>query len=106
MKNINVILRKIKNKLVKEYPLYVSDIYLFDSRAYGKPYKTSDYDILVVLKNSINWKQKDEINSIFFSFAFEYDFLPDIKYVTSECIDQRINLDIFVIDALNNGIRI
>jgi predicted nucleotidyltransferase len=40
----------------------VKDVILFGSRAYGKAKKDSDYDILIIMKQSADWKIKREFS--------------------------------------------
>lgn len=100
------LLQKMKKEIKTEYPAVISDLYLFGSRAYGNPTDYSDYDFLVVLKDDIDWQLKKSINKIFYKYALDYDFIPDIKYVTNKNINEGKNLEYFVFEALEKGIRI
>lgn len=67
----NKILNKIKEKIFAIYP--TAKIILYGSRARGDYKKISDWDLLILLNETVNFKQKIEINDNLFDVELEVD---------------------------------
>jgi uncharacterized protein len=75
--NLNNKISTIIKTVILNYNLKLNNIILFGSRASGKFDKDSDYDILVVIENNINQKEKmvisKEIRIKLSQLYMEYD---------------------------------
>ena len=65
------ILEKIKKEILKDYPS--AKIILYGSRARGDFKRVSDWDLLILLNERINFNQKLEINDKLFDVELEID---------------------------------
>ncbi|MBM2814003.1 MAG: polymerase beta protein [Ignavibacteria bacterium] len=77
---------EIKQAVLKVEPN--AEVYLFGSRARGDFRDDSDWDLLILLSNEVNWKRKDPIynilydvelnkNTIFNTFIYSNDYWKD-----------------------------
>ena len=83
-----LILSKTKNLISKEFT--IEKIIFFGSRAKGKAKKFSDYDILVITKNDLNWQQKRRISDLTLNIDLEFDVITDIKIYSKNEIENSI----------------
>lgn len=83
-----LILSKTKNLISKEFP--IEKIIFFGSRAKGKAKKFSDYDILIITKNDLNWQQKRRISDMTLNIDLEFDVITDLKVYSKNEIENSI----------------
>lgn len=83
-----LILSKAKNLIAKEFP--IDKIILFGSRVKGKASNFSDYDILVITKEDLNWHQKRLISDLTLNIDLEFDVITDIKVYSKNDIENSI----------------
>ncbi|MCX6270445.1 MAG: nucleotidyltransferase domain-containing protein [Bacteroidetes bacterium] len=84
------ILKTIKKNLRARYGNAIRDVILFGSRASGKAGEYADYDLLIVLSLSVDWRKKREIMDNVFDIALDYNILTDIHFITEEEIQHGI----------------
>ncbi len=97
-------MHELKELLVKNFPDYIDRVILFGSRAQGKAHRYSDYDILIILKKSYDWKFKDEIYDKTWEIDYKYDILTDVKLISNEELKTIKGKQPFILDALETGI--
>ena len=98
-----LILSRAKNLISKEFP--IEKLILFGSRAKGKAKKFSDYDILVVTKNHLNWQQKRRISDLTLDIDLEFDVITDVKIYSKNDIEKTIlGQTLLMQNALRDGI--
>jgi len=59
-----LIVKELKDLLVRNLGDNVLDIILFGSQLKGTASEHSDFDVLIVLKNDYDWKLKRKINDL------------------------------------------
>jgi predicted nucleotidyltransferase len=93
------LLQQITHRITAVYP--VNQIILFGSYAYGKPKKTSDLDLLIVMKT----KKRPAERRVMVSRLFQDREIPmDFIVRTPEEINQRLALgDYFIKNILEKG---
>ncbi|HEX9970698.1 MAG TPA: nucleotidyltransferase domain-containing protein [bacterium] len=97
-----LILSRAKNLISEEFP--IEKLILFGSRAKGVANKFSDYDILVITKNHLNWEQKRRISDLTLDIDLEFDVITDIKIYSKNDIEKSIlGQTPFMQNALNEG---
>lgn len=77
------ILNELKALLASKFTDNLKDIVLFGSQTSGKPRKDSDYDILIVLKNKVTWREEREISDLCYAIDLKYYIITD-TYIISE----------------------
>jgi predicted nucleotidyltransferase len=81
------------------------EVVLFGSRANGNSKGDSDYDILIVLKNKVDWRKEQEISDLCYEIDLKYNIITDTHIISEpEFATLRGKQPIFV-NALENGYR-
>ncbi len=102
--NKKSLLADLKYQLELKFFDNLKDVVLFGSHLTGKAHKSSDYDILIVLKQKVDWKAEREISDICYSIDLKYDIVTDTHVVSEpELLALRGKQPIFV-NALSNGL--
>jgi uncharacterized protein len=100
-----LILQDLKNLLQSKFPNNVKEIILFGSQAHGISHNDSDYDILIIMKNTVDWKTEHEISDICYEIDLKYDIITDTHILSvPELSTLRGKQPIFV-NAITNGIH-
>jgi len=87
----SAIVTELKNQLILEFQTDVDKIILFGSRAYGKPHKNSDYDILLILnKDNYDWKYKTRIIDKIYDLELEKDIVFDVHIISNYELKQTL----------------
>jgi len=99
------ILNEIKQLLNHHFENEIKDVLLFGSQASGKANKNSDYDILIVLKTSHDWKKRNRISEICYDIDLKYDIVTDIHVISENELQNSLRgyQPIFQ-NAIKNGI--
>ncbi len=77
-----IIIKELKNILVKNLGDDISDVVLFGSQLTGKATKDSDVDILIVLKNDYDRQIKRKINELCYEIDLKYDTFLDTQIIS------------------------
>lgn len=56
-----LIMKELKERLQRKFKV-VTELILFGSQASGQELEFSDYDILVIVRHPISWRQRREIS--------------------------------------------
>ena len=97
-------MNELKKLLLKCFPDYIEKIILFGSQINGNAKEYSDYDILIILKKSYNWKLKNKIYDKTWEIDFKYDILTDIKLISNSDLKGIKGKQPFILNALESGI--
>ncbi|MCK5055347.1 MAG: nucleotidyltransferase domain-containing protein [Candidatus Aminicenantes bacterium] len=107
MKDKKEILQEIKALLVAHFGSDIKDVILFGSRATGKAHKNSDYDVLIILNSSYDWRYKRKVVSVVYDIELEYDIFIDIKIISVNELNNSIKgLHPLYNDAIREGIHV
>ena len=97
------ILADLKKRLSNSLNDNLVDLILFGSQLTERNTADSDYDILIIVKNKINWKQEREISDICYEIDLKYGILTDTHILSeSEFNAPRGKQPIFI-NARNHG---
>ena len=81
------------------------EVVLFGSRIKGKSHGDSDYDILIVLKNKVDWKVERKISDLCYEIDLKYNIITDTHIISeTEFATLRGKQPVFI-NALENGYR-
>ncbi len=100
------VLKELKELLVRSFPDYIDKVILFGSQARGDAGEFSDYDILIVLKKSYDWKLKNQIYDKTWEIGFKYDILTDIKLISNDELKTVKGKQPFIQQAFEQGISV
>lgn len=83
----------------------LKEVVLFGSRIKGKSHGASDYDILIVLKNKVDWKEERKISDLCYEIDLKYNIITDTHIISeTEFATLRGKQPVFI-NALENGYR-
>ncbi len=99
------LLNIIRDKLESKFGGMISNIILFGSRADGSAHEHSDYDILIVLTSTYDWKLEREIYDVCYEIDIEKDILIDAKIISVAEIDEPRGKQPFILNALESGMH-
>jgi predicted nucleotidyltransferase len=101
--NNKIIISEVNNILRDRLSDNLKDVVLFGSRSNGKFHKDSDYDILIVLKNKVDWKKEREISDWCYEIDLKYNVITDMHIISeSEFTTLRGKQPIFI-NAIEKG---
>lgn len=107
MKKRDKILREAKSRLVAAFGDKIKDVILFGSRAWGRPHRWSDWDMIVVLRGQFecDWKTIQAIRSTLYSIDLDYDILTQALVISEYELSHTLrgSQPIFQ-NAVKNGI--
>lgn len=98
------IAKELKKSLTTQFGSNIKDVILFGSRANGTASASSDYDILVILKNDYDWKYKNNIVSVVYNLELQQNIMIDIHLLSTNEINSLKGLQPIFFNALNNGL--
>lgn len=99
-----LILKAIKNRLHIKFN-FISDVILFGSRATGKAFRFSDYDVLIIVNHPISWKEERKIVDEVYFIDLEYDILTDVKIISKQELKTLRGKQPYIQHAIKEGIR-
>lgn len=104
METQKVILEQIKKKIQYLSEIEIVDIILFGSQALDTAKSDSDYDLLIILKNKVDWKTKREIYSLSYDIDLEYNIITDVHILSSDEVNSLRGKQPVFQNAINEGI--
>jgi len=90
MKKRDKILREAKARLVAAFGDKIKDVILFGSRAWGKPHRWSDYDLLVVVRGEYDWKFRHDVIDIMWGIDSDYDVYIQTLVISEQELNHSI----------------
>ena len=105
MDNTNL-LREMKAMLMNEFGDLIEKIILFGSQIDGTSREFSDYDVLVVVKRTIDWETADEIRSVLYDLNIKYDILISIQVISLPELETIPGKQPFIQNAIETGIAV
>jgi len=102
--NKKTILNDLKYRLESRLPNNLRYVVLFGSQVTGKAHNDSDYDIIIVLKQKVDWNVERDISDICYDIDLKYNIITDTHIISEyELSTLRGKQPIFV-NALSNGL--
>jgi uncharacterized protein len=100
------ILHEVKNLLVQSYKDEIKNVILFGSRAWGKPSKYSDYDLLIIIdKPDYDWQFAHKLRQLIYDIDLKYNIITDNHFISvTELKNSPRSFEPFINRALTNGI--
>lgn len=97
------ILSEIEVSLRSRLSDNLRNVILYGSQLTGKYNKDSDYDILIVLRNKIDWREERAISDLCYDIELKYNIITDVHIISeSEFSTLRGKQPIFI-NALEKG---
>lgn len=83
----------------------LKEVVLFGSRINGNSRSNSDYDILIVLKNKVDWRGEREISDLCYEIDLKYNIITDTHIISEAEISTLRGKQPVFINALEKGYR-
>jgi predicted nucleotidyltransferase len=84
----------------------LKQVVLFGSRINGNSLGNSDYDILIVLKNKVDWRGEREISDLCYEVDLKYNIITDTHIISEAEISSLRGKQPVFTNALERGYRI
>lgn len=82
------ILNQLQRLVSREFQIH--KLYFYGSRVRGKAKRTSDYDVLIITKDDLTWRQKRRISDLTLGVDLEFDIITDIKIYSKNDVENSI----------------
>jgi predicted nucleotidyltransferase len=100
------ILNDLNSILSSRFSDNLQDIILFGSRAIGKSHKDSDYDILIILKQKVDWKKEREISDLCYQIDLKYNVITDTHVLSQNEFSTLRGKQPIFINAISKGLHL
>jgi len=100
------ILKDLDARLKKEFGALIHRVILYGSRACGEAREFSDYDILIIVKENVDWQTEDAILEKCYEIDLEYDIVTDIKLISTHDLTTLKGKQPFIVNALEKGLTV
>ncbi len=97
-------MQELKELLLQHFPDDIEKVILFGSQVTGQAREFSDYDVLLILKHTYDWKFKRKIFDTTYDIDLKYDILTDIKLISTSELQTIKGKLFFIQDALEHGV--
>ena len=98
------ILSEIKVLLKSRFSDNLRDVILFGSQTTERHHEDSDYDILIVLKNKVDWREEREISDLCYNIELKYNIITDTHIISEPELSTLRGKQPIFINALEKGI--
>jgi predicted nucleotidyltransferase len=103
-REIQKLLRRVSEKLAEDHGDLVRRIILFGSRVEGGAGPYSDYDVLIILSEDVDWRMKDGIIDSIADINLEEDILIDAHIISENELLTIKGKQPYIQNALQTGI--
>jgi predicted nucleotidyltransferase len=90
MKKRDKILKAAKQRLTAQFGDKIKDVILFGSRAWGKPTRWSDYDIIVVVRGDYDWQFERMMCQVMAELDLDYEVVTQPLVISEEELKSSI----------------
>ncbi len=99
------ILTDLKKSLMNSLHDNLKDVILFGSQLSDSSTNSSDFDILVLVKNRADWKLEREVSDICYDIDLKYGILTDTHILSDADLDGPRGKQPIFIKAIKQGYR-
>lgn len=100
------ILADLKQHLSERLKNNLKDIILFGSQLSENYTRDSDYDILILVKNQIDWQLEREISDICYDIDLKYGIITDTHILSENELDSPRGKQPIFVNAINQGFHV
>lgn len=83
----------------------IKDIILFGSQVNGKAHKDSDFDVLIILKQKVDWKIEREISDLCYEVDLKYNIITDTHVIGEPELNTLRGKQPLFVNAIANGLH-
>ena len=99
------ILCDLKYLLYQKYNEELKDVVLFGSQANNKATKGSDFDILIIMKHTLDWKTERDISDLCYEIELKYGIITDTHILSEDDLFKLRGKQPIFVNALTNGVH-
>ncbi|MFZ4477806.1 MAG: nucleotidyltransferase domain-containing protein [Saprospiraceae bacterium] len=104
-KRDKILQEEAKTRLVAAFGDRIKDVILFGSRAWGKPHRWSDYDMVVVVRGDYDWRFRHAVSDVMTDIDLDYNVYIQALVVSDyELKNTSQGYEPVLVKALLNGI--
>jgi predicted nucleotidyltransferase len=103
--NKDLILKDLKGILSTRFLDNLKDLILFGSQLSDSATDDSDYDILIILKKTADWRIEREISDLCYEIDLKYGIITDTHVISEEELKSSRGKQPIFINAISNGYR-
>jgi predicted nucleotidyltransferase len=100
------LLKMIKSELDNTFGDLIVKVVLFGSRVDLSARKDSDYDVLIILKEKIDWRGKDRILDIIAELNLKHDVIIDAHIISESELHTIKGKQPYIQNALDSGLAV
>lgn len=100
------LLNYINEKLKSDHGGLIKKVILFGSRVKGDARPYSDYDVLLILSQDVDWQQKDKIINSIADINLEKDILIDVHMISVSELMTIKGKQPYIQNALHTGVAL
>jgi len=105
MENIEL-LHLVDNLLKENFADRINTIILFGSRVDGTAHEYSDYDLLIVTNESVDWETEDTIRELLYTINIQHDVVLSIQFISENELSTIKGKQPFIQRAIETGISL
>ena len=100
------IVEDLKSLLKEKLQDSLSDVILFGSQTTGSNSQNSDYDILIITKNKVDWKLERVISDTCYEIDLKYDIITDTHILAEDELESIRGKQPVFFNAINQGYHV
>jgi predicted nucleotidyltransferase len=101
--NKDLMLKDLKGILSMRFQDNLKDLILFGSQLSDKSTNDSDYDILIVLRETADWRLEREISDLCYEIDLKYGIITDTHIISEDELNSPRGKQPFFLNAISNG---
>jgi predicted nucleotidyltransferase len=101
--NKDLMLKDLKGILSMRFQDNLKDLILFGSQLSDKTTNDSDYDILIVLRETADWRLEREISDLCYEIDLKYGIITDTHIISEDELNSPRGKQPFFLNAISNG---
>ena len=101
----NIIINDLKVVLSARFKDNLKHLILFGSQLSDKANQDSDYDILILLKQKVDWQTEREISDLCYEIDLKYGIITDTHILSEEDLNTLRGKQPVFVNAISKGYR-
>lgn len=95
---------ELKKSLEQQFGDTIKDVILFGSRSAGTAHEDSDFDVLVIVRKTYDWRFREQVSDVVYDLELKYDILIDQFLISTDELEKSVRgaQPVFV-NAIKNG---
>jgi predicted nucleotidyltransferase len=100
------IVKDLKNRLSNQLADNLKEVILFGSQLTNNNTQDSDYDILIIVKQKVDWQLERRISDICYEIDLKYGILTDTHILSENELNSPRGRQPIFFNAINHGYHV